>query len=60
MPRLFIDQLVNMAPALKNRWFQVGCVGAHGCASYHPSLGQGLWAHGRAPLQALINIKWGF
>ncbi len=40
---------------LESRLTQVSCVGAHGCAPYKPWIKQGLWAHSRAPLQALIK-----
>jgi len=43
----------------KSQLTQVACVGAHGCAPYKPLIKQGLWAHSRAPLQALIKIKSG-
>ena len=42
------------------RLIQVSCVGAHGRAPYKPLIQHGVWAHSRAPLQALIKIKWGF
>jgi|GEM_PF-4513357 hypothetical protein len=32
--------------------------GVHSLVSYSPY--KGFWAHGCAPLQALIKIKWGF
>ncbi len=43
-----------------SRLAQVSCVGARGFAPYKPLIKQGLWAHSRAPLQALIKIEWGF
>ena len=39
---------------------QVSCVGAHSGGPYKPLIRKGLWAHGCAPLQALIKIKWTF
>ena len=43
-------------PVARHEWLtQASCVGAHGRAPYKPLINMGLWAHSRAPLQALLK-----
>ncbi len=53
--------LVIVAPAaLRHENLCIVPARAHGRAPYKLLMKKGLWAHSRAPLQALIKLKWDF